>query len=160
VGGILYIVTILEDVKIGHIMFSFSNTESHELIKRKKQSRLFPLHLGWLEESSRWLSWPHNRCQVYVVWNRKWMLYARMETMKTTILLQLSVTRLRHLLSSSLFSLEKWITICVKGLYISLLEESVCSFTTKLIGIDTFLSFLYVLVQCLGKILTVYSSLC
>lgn len=40
-GGILYIVTILEDIKIGYIMFSFSNTESHELIKRKKQSRLF-----------------------------------------------------------------------------------------------------------------------
>jgi hypothetical protein len=41
-GGMVYIVTIPEDVKIGHIVLSLSNTESHELIKRSKQSGISP----------------------------------------------------------------------------------------------------------------------
>lgn len=122
--GLLYIVTIPEDIKIAPI-FSFLY-ESYELIKPTKQSRLF--HLRWLEELSRWLRWPYNRCQVCVVWSRKWMLYARTETMKMRSLsssLALGSKVFTLFLPPFLF-LAKWITIYVKVLCIRLLDESNC----------------------------------
>jgi hypothetical protein len=80
---------------------------------------------------SRWLSWPHNRCQVCVVWDRKWMLYARTETMKMRPLCS-SIPQgfkiFTFFLSPSFFFFfffEKWITIYVKVLCISLLDDSI-----------------------------------